>query len=123
MTTIDEYAFRECEGLKSITIVGNETSIGYCAFSYCSGLTDVYCYAKEVPETKNSVFKGSNIEQVTLHVPEGAIEAYNAVEPWSGFKEIVELVDESKYDLNGDGKVDAADVVTLVNHIMGKKAE
>ena len=123
VTTIEEYAFRECEGLKSITIVGNETSIGHCAFAYCSGLTDFYCYAKEVPETMNSVFKGSNIEQVTLHVPEEAIEAYNAVEPWSNFKEIVELVDESKFDLNGDGVVNAADVVTLVNHIMGKKAE
>ena len=120
VTTIEEYAFRECEGLKSITIVGNETSIGYCAFSYCSGLTDFYCYATEVPETKNSVFKSSNIEQVTLHVPEEAIEAYNAVEPWSNFKEIVELVDESKFDLNGDGVVNAADVVELVNFIMGE---
>lgn len=113
VTSIGNYAFY-CSGLTSITIPNSVTSIGSCAFARCSvlttidigsgiegisssafaicpNLTDVFCRAKDVPETNNATFHDSNIEYATLHVPDASIELYKAAEPWRNFKEIVGL--------------------------------
>lgn len=46
--SIDENAFNGCENLTSITISDSVTSIGYNAFIWCSGLTDIsYLGTKE----------------------------------------------------------------------------
>ena len=42
VTTIGEYAFRNCSSLTSVTIPTSVTSIGTSAFEKCSGLIDVY---------------------------------------------------------------------------------
>ena len=41
VTSIGNCAFSYCSGLTSITIPNSVTSIGFCAFSYCSGLTSI----------------------------------------------------------------------------------
>ena len=41
VTSIGKYAFRNCSGLTSVTILDSVTSIGDGAFSYCSGLTAI----------------------------------------------------------------------------------
>lgn len=69
-------------------------TIGELAFHHCTKLKDVYCYAEQVPECYSSSFSNSNYKQATLHVPATSISAYNAVEPWKDFKEIVELTEE-----------------------------
>ena len=58
-------------------------------FAFCYELTDVYCYAENVPETSSSTFEYSYIENATLHVPAAAIEQYKASYPWSQFGTIV----------------------------------
>ena len=94
-------------GFHEISIPENVTFIGDYAFSYCNNLKDLYCYAKNVPETEHSVFRYLNIEDITLHVPASSISAYQAVEPWKNFKEIVTLTDqEDDYrPMIEDGKV------------------
>ena len=61
------------------------TYIGSNSFTDCPELTDVYCYAENVPQTASDAFDGSYIEYATLHVPAASIELYNAEEPWSLF--------------------------------------
>lgn len=94
VTTIGDQAFSGCIGLTSVTIGSKVKTIGSLAFTDCLNLLDVYCYAEEVPETQNEVFRYANIENVTLHVPAASISAYQAVEPWKNFKEIVALTDQ-----------------------------
>ena len=50
VTSIGEYAFRDCNGLTSITIPDSVTSIGDNAFYYCRGLTSV-----ELPNSVTSI--------------------------------------------------------------------
>ena len=87
-------AFRECSGLTSITLGSNVDFIGLFAFQECKTLSDVYCYAENVPKTESNVFYNTNIEDIMLHVPAASISAYQAVEPWKNFKEIVALKDQ-----------------------------
>ncbi|MBP5371405.1 MAG: leucine-rich repeat domain-containing protein [Bacteroidales bacterium] len=41
VTAIEEYAFRDCSGLTSVTIPESVTSIGYYAFGSCKNLTSI----------------------------------------------------------------------------------
>lgn len=112
VTNIDSYAFEGCSGLLSLYISDNVETISYKAFSGCSHLnvitigrginflnslafeecielSDVYCYAENVPYTKSDAFENSYIEYATLHVPEASISAYQQAEPWKNFKSII----------------------------------
>ena len=91
VTSIGQSAFAGCSGLTSITIGSGVQTIHGLAFANCQELTDVYCHAENVPSTSADAFKDSYIEYSTLHVPEASISAYQAVEPWRNFKNIVAL--------------------------------
>ena len=54
-------------------------------------MTDVYCYAVNVPQTVTDAFVGSKVEYATLHVPDESLQAYKETEPWSQFGTIVGL--------------------------------
>jgi len=89
LTSINYPAFAFNTSLTSVIIPKNVTNIGNAVFYRCSNLTDVYCYAENVPETGINVFIDSPIESATLHVPAGSVDKYKATEPWSGFGNIV----------------------------------
>ena len=66
VTSIGEEAFRDCTGLKNITIPNSVTSIGEMAFDGCSGLTSV-----TIPDSVTSIgrfaFSGcSSLTSVTI---------------------------------------------------------
>ena len=93
VTSIGVEAFCGCaSGLLSLTIPSSVTSIGYDAFEACSDLVHVYCNAEVVPTTDADAFKNVDIGRyVTLHVPAGSVEAYQAAAPWNGFNKVVAL--------------------------------
>ena len=54
VTSIGKYAFYDCDGLKSVTIGNSVTSIGNYAFEYCDGLTSV-----TIPNSVTSIGDGA----------------------------------------------------------------
>ena len=91
------YKYFDCSGLTSVTIGNSVKSIGEEAFSNCSKLRDVYCYAEKVPSAYDyyygSAFNNSSIANATLHVPAASIDSYKATKPWSSFGKIVALTE------------------------------
>ena len=92
---ISDKSLINCSNLNSVSVPYNVTSIGNYAFNYCSSLTDVYCYAENVPEISLNAFYSSPIASATLHVQVSALELYQTTTPWSNFGSIVPL-DEKK---------------------------
>ena len=81
------YEYRE--SIQTITLPEGVTSIGDYAFSGCSSLQNMYCYAKTVPETGETVFKESNIDNATLHVPASVLNNYMTTAPWNEFAKTI----------------------------------
>ena len=114
LTTIGEYAFSYCGNLQNLILPSSLTSIGDFAFCY-NNLTIVTSRIKSPFEINQSVFCSSydsywdETEQkyintytnprATLYVPIGTKSAYEAIEGWSVFPEIVEgEIKQTTYD-------------------------
>ena len=85
VTYIGENAFYNCSSLISVTIGESVNRIRSYSFAKCRQLTDVFCLAKNVPNTNADAFDSSNIENATLHVPDALLEEYMNAEPWKNF--------------------------------------
>ena len=118
-------------GCMNTTIPNSVTSIGDAAFYSCDNLTDVRCYAENVPSTSSYAFDNSPIAFATLHVPAGSVEAYSSTYPWSGFGTIVAIEDDVKnidfananvkalcvanWDTNGDGELSEEEAAAVTD--------
>ena len=86
---------------------------------------EIVLKAKEVPETTNSDYRFFRCTHITLYVPKESLDKYLADPNYNGkFKEIKAIPDDAplKGDVNGDGKVNAADVTTVYNYIANPEA-
>ena len=91
---IKEDAFNNCANLTTVVIGKSIRTLEERAFGYCPELKDVYCYSnKSVPTTNAGAFSNSYIEYANLHVPVELVDAYQVVDPWKNFKEIVALTE------------------------------
>lgn len=119
---IDENAFSGCTELTTLTILGELTEgIDEGAFSGCNALTDIYCYATTPPHLDSETFGEDGLDDgITLHVPATAIEAYKEDVRWSEISDdIVPLpAADLKGDVNGDSRVDIADVAAVISYIL-----
>ena len=96
VTSTSMFFLNGSNGVTSVSIGRNMKSIGQASFSNCSGLKDVYCYAKEAPTVLTSAFSGylydNYLNNITLHVPSGTLDKYKSASTWKDFGEIVEMV-------------------------------
>ena len=96
VTNIGENAFFNCDALinsnalTSIVLPNTIESIEAFAFSMCSSLDTIYCYAITPPTTNQYAFDNYN---ATLYVPCESLEAYKAHEVWGRFNTILCLED------------------------------
>lgn len=63
--------------------------IGNDAFDGCNSLTAVYCHWEQ-PLECDPRFEETVLANATLYVPDGCVDAYRAVKPWSDFANIEE---------------------------------
>ena len=89
VTTIGIWAFYFCSALTSLDIPASVTTIGNSAFEGCSGLTSVYCHWEQPLECAPNFYE-TVLENTTLYVPTGTIDAYRSVDPWRWFINIEE---------------------------------
>lgn len=143
ITTINKGAFYGCTGLTSATIHKGVTSIGSEAFYGCNNLVRIVSYRETPPACENNSLYSQ--ATCTVWVPAGASVAYKEADQWKDkvIKEINgdvnldnkvnksdrdALIDhimgknpegfyQSLADLNGDGKVNAADLVMLIKQL------
>ena len=96
VTNIGVDAFFNCDALinsnalTSIVLPNTIESIEAFAFSMCSSLNTIYCYAITPPTTNQYAFDNYN---ATLYVPCESLEAYKAHEVWGRFNTIQCLED------------------------------
>ena len=91
VTSIGDYAFRDCSSLTSVTIPNSVTSIGDEAFRGCDALKTVICEAIEVPELDDDVFYAMPLSEATLYVPAQSLDDYKAADQWNDFGTILPL--------------------------------
>lgn len=122
ITSIEEGILTDCINLKIVTIPKNVTVIDEQLLRNCHSLTEVYCYAENVPITDIKAFEKSNAGGAILYVPATSIDAYKMTDPWSQFGTIKPLggigPDILRGDANGDGKVDMDDATFVTNVIL-----
>ena len=119
------YSFSNLKRCKYIEL---PSTLKYWKFSDPQGddNLEIVLKAKEVPIPDQYFeynFRGCS--HVTLYVPKESLEKYLADSRYKGkFKEIKAIPDDvtSKGDINGDGKVNAADVTTVYNYIANPEA-
>ena len=112
--TIGAYAFKNCSGLRSVSLGTSVQSVGKQAFYGCYGLNELSIYSRcslddqafaecpsllhiynynAVPNTCNSsVFDGLDKFSCTLHVPQGTTDKYRIASVWRDFYYMEEMV-------------------------------
>lgn len=113
--SIGDEAFFGCTGLTAITIPNSVTSIGEAAFYGCFKLEAIYMQCK-IPIKCFPSFSDDNLKNTILYIPKGTLAAYEKVDPWRNFWNIVEMdfsgVDEVAEDRGDAIRVENGRIVT-----------
>ena len=120
LKSIGGSAFEGCKRLANLVLPSTVNSILMNAFKNCVGLTDVYCFAANVPSTDASAFNGVATENVTLHVPDNSVNAYKSSWPWSSFKGLTPSQPQQQddgilYKVKGDGTLEVTGLASWTN--------
>ena len=124
VTSIGNWAFSGCSSLKYFAFGSQVTNIGQEAFSDCTAVTEITSLANTPPACGSQALDDINKWECKLFVPKGCQTAYGNAEQWKDFFFMEEgvgtLLQAIVGDANGDGKVNAADIVEMVNAKNGK---
>ena len=85
VTSISESLFEYCTGLTTVTLPATLTSIDDDAFYGCADLETIVCLATKCPKLSLTSFDWDLVPEISLSVPESAVDLYEADELWSMF--------------------------------------
>lgn len=123
VTSMNYYAFKDCKSLESVFLPSSISSIANGAFEGCYNVLNVTIYRKK-PVSINTYNTFPFRSNATLYVPYGCKANYEAASYWKDFKDIIEMEPVVNLgDSNGDDEVDADDIVTITEYMMGKEPE
>ena len=74
----------------SITLPAKLTTIENSAFEDCSGLKSIIVKSKNPPAVDGSSFNGIKLSEVTLYIPKGSRAAYATAPVWKEFRRVME---------------------------------
>ena len=89
VTCIHRYGFSFSKNLQKIILPSSLELIGGEAFWACDSLRVIECKGTIPPVVNESAFDGVPLEDLTVIVPESALNDYKSSESWSGFKHII----------------------------------
>lgn len=124
LTSIGRAAFQYGRSLPSVELPNSLTEINMQAFSFCDEIQSVTSHITNPFPITNDVFTENTdtFSKATLYVPKGTEGLYANTDGWKEFMNIETMEkDKTSADVNGDGVVNAADIVTIVNLIMKGK--
>lgn len=88
LVRIGHNAFNSCGNLKKVTLPSSLTEIGNNVFSNCNNLSAIISHIQVPFDVDENVFYSNS--SATLYVPEGTKAAYEALNGWNKFADIVE---------------------------------
>jgi len=112
LVKIGQNAFNSCHNLKKVTLPSSLTEIGNNVFSNCNNLSAIISHIQVPFDVDENVFYSNS--SATLYVPEGTKAAYEALNGWNKFADIVEgelyeeTVDGVIYSYNKSAQTAAA---------------
>ncbi len=111
-------AFKFTEQLQTLTLPRSLTYIGYNAFVGCTSLTDIFSYARPVPETEWDAFEGIDKSKITVHVYASALNSYK--ESWGEEFQYVTIPDPQPITL-AINVVEAGSLRSLIDAAAAEK--
>ena len=111
-------AFKFTTQLQTLTLPRSLTYVGSNAFVGCTALTEIYSYARPVPESEWNAFEGIDKSKITLHVYASALESYK--ESWGEEFNFVTMPDPQPITLTID-VVDRGSLRTLIEEAAAGK--
>lgn len=85
ITEVTTTLFFKCKSLRSVTIPASVTNIDMTPFLECNKLTEITCLATTPPTLHMMAFYYMEQADITLYVPEEAVETYKATPVWKDF--------------------------------------
>ena len=81
VTSIGEYAFYYCDGLKNVILGSSVKVLEEEAFSYCSSIESITCYSQRPPTVNQDALYGLDYSTI-VYVPADYLETYKMHDVW-----------------------------------------
>ena len=110
VTEIGKWAFSGCQSLHLFVLGSKVTRIGQEAFSDCTAVTEIISKSLTPPLCEDQALDDINKWKCMLYIPIGCSTTYQDTNQWKDFFFLLILG-----DANGDSRVNAADIVEIIN--------